>query len=54
MTRDNLFDWLGYAPVRAVGGTWIATSADIAVEDWDVIRRNAAEAAGRVRELRGG
>lgn len=54
VTRDNLSDWLSYGPVRAVGGTWIATSADIAAENWDVIRRNAAEAAGLVRQLRGG
>ena len=53
VTRENLSDWLGYAPVRAVGGTWIATSADIAAQNWDVIRRNAAEAAALVRQLRG-
>jgi len=53
VTRDNLGDWLGYAPVRAVGGTWIATSADIAAENWDKIRSNAAEAAGLFRKARG-
>lgn len=53
VTRENLSDWLGYAPVRAVGGTWIATSADIAAQNWDVIRQNAAEAAALVRQLRG-
>ena len=53
VTRDNLTDWLGYGPVRAVGGTWIATSADIAAENWDKIRQNAAEAAALVRQLRG-
>ena len=53
VTRENLADWLGYAPVRAVGGTWIATSADIAAQNWDVIRQNAAEAAALVRQLRG-
>ena len=53
VTRDNLTDWLGYAPVRAVGGTWIATSADIAAENWDKIRSNAAEAADLVRKARG-
>ena len=40
-------------PVRAVGGTWIATSADIAAENWDKIRSNAAEAAGLFRQARG-
>ena len=53
ITRDNLTDWLGYAPVRAAGGTWIATSADIAAENWDKIRNNAAEAAGLVSKARG-
>lgn len=53
VTPDNLADWLGYGPVRAVGGTWIATSADIAAENWDKIRQNAAEAAALVRQLRG-
>jgi 2-dehydro-3-deoxyphosphogluconate aldolase/(4S)-4-hydroxy-2-oxoglutarate aldolase len=53
VTRDNLADWLGYAPVRAVGGTWIATSADIAAENWDKIRQNAADASALVRQLRG-
>lgn len=52
ITRDNLTDWLCYGPVRAVGGTWIATSADIAAENWDMIRQNAAEAAALVRQLR--
>jgi 2-dehydro-3-deoxyphosphogluconate aldolase/(4S)-4-hydroxy-2-oxoglutarate aldolase len=53
ITRDNMVDWLGFGPVRAVGGTWIATSADIAAENWDTISRNAAEASGLVRQLRG-
>ena len=53
VTRDNLTDWLSYGPVRAVGGTWIATSRDIAAEKWDIIRQNAAEASGLVRQLRG-
>jgi 2-dehydro-3-deoxyphosphogluconate aldolase/(4S)-4-hydroxy-2-oxoglutarate aldolase len=53
VTRENLADWLGYGPVRAVGGTWIATSAGIAAENWDAIRNNAAEAAALVRHIRG-
>lgn len=52
VTRDTLADWLGYAPVRAVGGTWIAPSLDIAAENWDAIRRNATEAASVVRQIR--
>ena len=53
VTRDNLADWLGDTPVRAVGGTWIAISADIAAGNCQVIARNAAEAADSVREARG-
>jgi 2-dehydro-3-deoxyphosphogluconate aldolase/(4S)-4-hydroxy-2-oxoglutarate aldolase len=30
MTMDNLGDWLALPEVRAVGGTWIATKADVA------------------------
>lgn len=52
VTRENLADWLGYGPVRAVGGTWIATSAQIAAENWDAIRSNAAEASAMVRHIR--
>jgi 2-dehydro-3-deoxyphosphogluconate aldolase / (4S)-4-hydroxy-2-oxoglutarate aldolase len=53
VTRDNLTDWLGYGPVRAVGGTWIATSADIAAENWGKICQTATEASQLVRQLRG-
>lgn len=53
VTRDNLAEWLGYAPVRAVGGTWIATRDHISAENWDLIRSNAAEAAAMVRKVRG-
>ena len=53
VTRDNLADWLAYGPVRAVGGTWIATSADIAAQKWDAIGANAAEAYSLAREGRG-
>jgi 2-dehydro-3-deoxyphosphogluconate aldolase/(4S)-4-hydroxy-2-oxoglutarate aldolase len=53
VTRENLTDWLAYQPVRAVGGTWIATSADIAAGNWEQIRRNTAEATGLVRKVRG-
>lgn len=52
VTRDNLAEWLSYGPVRAVGGTWIATAADIAAENWDMIRKNTIDAAAIVRQLR--
>jgi 2-dehydro-3-deoxyphosphogluconate aldolase/(4S)-4-hydroxy-2-oxoglutarate aldolase len=52
VTMDNMGDWLALPEVRAVGGTWIATRADIAAGDWDKITANAMAAAARVAELR--
>lgn len=54
VTLDTLGDWLALDSVRAVGGTWIATRADIAAGNWARITRNAAEAVARVSELRTG
>ena len=54
VTMDNLADWLALPEVRAVGGTWIATRADIAAGNWDKITKNAAAAVARVIEIRGG
>ena len=52
VTLENLGDWLALPEVRAVGGTWIATRADIAAGNWEKIARNAAEAVSRVKALR--
>lgn len=52
VTLANLGEWLALPEVRAVGGTWIASRADIAAGNWDKITRNAAEAVARVKELR--
>jgi 2-dehydro-3-deoxyphosphogluconate aldolase/(4S)-4-hydroxy-2-oxoglutarate aldolase len=52
VTMDNLGDWLALPEVRAVGGTWIATKADIAAGNWDKITANAKAAVARVAELR--
>lgn len=49
---DNLGDWLAIPEVRAVGGTWIATKADIAAGRWEKIAANAREAVARVKTLR--
>ena len=49
---DNLGDWLAIPEVRAVGGTWIATKADIAAGRWERIAANAREAVARVKALR--
>lgn len=53
VTMDNLADWLALSEVRAVGGTWIATRADIAAGNWDKITQNAAAAVARVQDIRG-
>ncbi|MGD1887857.1 MAG: bifunctional 4-hydroxy-2-oxoglutarate aldolase/2-dehydro-3-deoxy-phosphogluconate aldolase [Cohaesibacteraceae bacterium] len=54
VTMDNLADWLALPEVRAVGGTWIATKADIAAGNWAAITQNARAAVARVEELRAG
>ncbi|MEO8244618.1 MAG: bifunctional 4-hydroxy-2-oxoglutarate aldolase/2-dehydro-3-deoxy-phosphogluconate aldolase [bacterium] len=48
----NLGDWLAISQVRAVGGTWIATKADIAAGNWGKIAENARLAVARAKELR--
>lgn len=52
VTLASLGEWLAQPEVRAVGGTWIASRADIAAGNWDKITRNAAEAVARLKELR--
>lgn len=52
VTMDNLGDWLALPEVSAVGGTWIATRADIAAGNWAKITANARAAVARVAELR--
>lgn len=53
VTLDNLPDWLALPEVRAVGGTWIATRADIAAGNWDRIAANARAAVDRAAAARG-
>lgn len=45
VTADNLGEWLREPGVLAVGGTWIATRADLAAGDWPGIRKKARVAA---------
>jgi len=52
VTTENLGSWLSVDNVLAVGGTWIATTADIASERWNVIVENARDAVRRVRSAR--
>lgn len=54
VTLDNLGDWLSMPQVRAVGGTWIASSADIAAGNWAKIEQNARDAVARVAQIRAG
>jgi 2-dehydro-3-deoxyphosphogluconate aldolase/(4S)-4-hydroxy-2-oxoglutarate aldolase len=53
VSMDTLRDWLSIPEVRAVGGTWIATRADIAAGNWDRIAANARAAVTAVAEIRG-
>lgn len=53
VSMDNLADWLALKEVAAVGGTWIATRADIAAGNWTKITANARAAVARVAEIRG-
>lgn len=52
VNMDNLGDWLAVPQVRAVGGTWIASKADIVAGNWEQIADNARAAVARARELR--
>jgi 2-dehydro-3-deoxyphosphogluconate aldolase/(4S)-4-hydroxy-2-oxoglutarate aldolase len=54
VTEANLPDWLAVKDVLAVGGTWIATTIDIANGRWAEIAAKARAAVARVREARGG
>lgn len=54
VTLDNLADWLTMPQVCAVGGTWIASQADIAAGNWSAITQNARQAVARVAEIRDG
>lgn len=49
---DSMTDWLSQPQVRAVGGTWIATKADIAARDWTAITSKAKAAVETLRRLR--
>jgi 2-dehydro-3-deoxyphosphogluconate aldolase/(4S)-4-hydroxy-2-oxoglutarate aldolase len=53
VTLETLGDWLSIPEVRAVGGTWIATRADIAAGNWDRITANARGAVAAVARIRG-
>lgn len=52
VTLDNLADWLALPEVRAVGGTWIATKADIGEGRWSDIAAKACAAVAKARDIR--
>lgn len=49
---ENLDQWLSMPTVRAVGGTWIATKADIANGDWAQITEKAKMSVDRAAKIR--
>ena len=53
VTLENLSEWLAMPQVKAVGGTWIAKSSDIADGNWKQITANAKQAVELVKQLRG-
>ncbi len=52
VTLENLDQWLSMPTVRAVGGTWIATKADIANGDWAQIIEKAKMSVDRAAKIR--
>jgi len=44
VTTENLASYAGFAPVLAIGGSWIATKELINAKDWTEITKRASEA----------
>lgn len=51
VTADNLAEFLAQPGVAACGGTWIATSADIAAGNWTAIKDRCKQVAEIVASL---
>lgn len=49
---DTMGEWLANDRVVAVGGTWLARSADITAGAWDAITRRAEDAVSRAGAVR--
>ena len=49
VTLDNMNDYLSLPIVAAVGGSWLATSKQIAAKEWSTITRQAKEALAKVK-----
>jgi 2-dehydro-3-deoxyphosphogluconate aldolase/(4S)-4-hydroxy-2-oxoglutarate aldolase len=54
VTEDNIPNWLALKCALAVGGSWLATTAEIAGAHWTDIAVKARGAIARVRAARGG
>jgi len=54
VSMETMGDWLKLPEIGAVGGTWIARTADIAEGRWREIADRARKAVGRAKELRAG
>jgi len=52
VSLDNMHEWLKLDAVAAVGGTWIATKADIGAGRWSDIAAKARAAVARAQEVR--
>jgi 2-dehydro-3-deoxyphosphogluconate aldolase/(4S)-4-hydroxy-2-oxoglutarate aldolase len=50
---DNLEEYLSVPEIVACGGTWIVPKDALASGDWGRIERLAAEAAAKVKKVRG-
>jgi 2-dehydro-3-deoxyphosphogluconate aldolase/(4S)-4-hydroxy-2-oxoglutarate aldolase len=44
INAGNAAQWLAHKKVVAIGGSWIAPSADIKAGNWDAIEQRACEA----------
>jgi 2-dehydro-3-deoxyphosphogluconate aldolase/(4S)-4-hydroxy-2-oxoglutarate aldolase len=51
--QDDLHEYLSLPEVVAVGGSWLAPSADVAARRWGAIAERAAAARAAVAEVRG-
>ena len=51
VTADNLSEYLAQPGVAACGGTWIATSADIAAGNWTLIKDRCKKAVEIVSSM---
>jgi 2-dehydro-3-deoxyphosphogluconate aldolase / (4S)-4-hydroxy-2-oxoglutarate aldolase len=52
VSLDNMHEWLKLSAVAAVGGTWIATKADIGEGRWSDIAAKARAAVAKARDIR--